>query len=276
MTATVALAGAYTATLNRLADHSQATLERIYTGLGSWDDLAADQFHSLAKPLVTATAQAAMDATAGYLVALGTEPAPPSDLVVADAAARCYDPFDRLGHDLLQGLSWDDAVAGGRSAASALGDDAVFRTARNGLAQMGVDMRNWQRRLSSGCCQWCMKLSHVVFDSAGQATFGHAHCRCVPVPVDAIGDYNAAIRDANGFDPEAERRFDQRHATNNLRKQIRTADRRQAEAQRQLLTEQDPARRDRLETRVQEWETRGEAARERLRIAETGSHRLAA
>lgn len=272
----VLVASRYAAALNRLADRSQTALERLYVGLGSYDEVAADRFHDLAKPLVERVATATVNTTSSYLYTVTGAPVfPPSPLVVADAAARMYDPFDRLARNLANGMPWTEAVDGGRSQAAALGDDAVFRTARQSMGQM-TDMRDWKRRLSGGCCQWCMKLADVVFDFADQATFGHSHCRCLPVPVDAIGSHNDQVREANGFDAQAEHLWDQRQNRKRLKDSAKNAQQRSDAAAAEALTEPDPKRRDRLETRAQEWETRAEAANERLRILETGSHRLAA
>lgn len=271
------LATAYTATLDRLTGHLTAALLAIWADLPGYDDTAADQFHGLAVPIVSDFATAAGVATTDYLatvLAFPVQPAP--DLFVADAAARCYDPFDRLGRLLSDGTPFDDAVQGARSVVEALGSDTVHRTARSamGAAQVPLGVR-WQRRLASKCCPWCMKLSAVTFDTAGQATFGHANCRCVAVPHDdGIAGHNATIRQAEGFDPEAERLYDKRHARKRLRDSERTARRRSAQAAQEATIEPDPLRRDRLETRAQEWETRAEAAAERLRIMETGTHRL--
>ncbi|MCV5968523.1 hypothetical protein, partial [Lactococcus petauri] len=87
-----------------------------WDSLDDYGDQGADLFYELAQPIVEAAATAAQDATTGYLttaeVALG---APADPIFAADAAARTYDPFDRLGRNLAAGMNWDDAVAGARS-----------------------------------------------------------------------------------------------------------------------------------------------------------------
>lgn len=268
------LAAAYTGTLGRLADHTERLLVVLFDSLDTYDN--GDQFHDQAQPIVTAAAQATIDTTAGYLDATGFTPTTTSDLIIGDVAARCYDPFDRLGASLAKQYSLPDAMAGARSQAAALGDDAVHRTARDAMAQMVPGHDIWHRRLSGGCCQWCMKLSAVEFRSAGDAQFGHAHCRCIPIPTGDVAAHNAAIRKGEGFDAHAEDLYDQRDARRSLRKQAKTAQKHSDQAAQEALTEPDPQRRDRLETRAQEWETRAEAAAERLRILETGTHHLAA
>lgn len=271
-----AVATAYAATLENLADHAQRSLALLWASLATYDDIGADQFHATATAITTQFATAAANTTSGYLLTItGTPPPPAPQLFVADAAARCFDPFDRLGRLLADGTPYQEAVTSGQAVAEALGSDSVYRTARSTMGAISEGSRvQWQRRLQGKCCPWCMKLSSVVFDSAGQATFGHANCRCLPVPADVIGDHNTAIRDAEGFDPQAEKLYDQRHARKRLRDSAKTATKRSEQAARDALTEPDPLRRDRLETRAQEWETRAEAASERLRIMETGTHRL--
>lgn len=272
MPSAAALAGAYAGTLGRLADRTERILLVLFDSLDTYDN--GDLFHEQAQPYVAAAAQATIDTTGGYLDASGFTPSATSDLIVADAAARCFDPFDRLASDLSKGFPWGDALAGARSQAAALADDAVHRTARDAMAQMAPDHRQWYRRLSSGCCQWCMKLSAVEFRSAGDATFGHAHCRCVPIPSGEVAIHNAAIRGGEGFDARAEDLYDQRDARRSLKKQAENAQRRSEQARTEQLTESDPVRRERLSVREQEWETRAEAAAERLRILETGTHLL--
>ncbi len=273
MVSAVALAGAYTAQLGRLADETERRLAILFDSLDTYDN--GDLFRDQARPVVSAAAQATIDVTGGYLDASGFTPAAPSELIVADAAARCYDPFDRLARNLSKGMEFAEALTGARSQATALGDDAVHRTARNAMAQMGPS-GTWMRRLAAGCCQWCMKLSSVEFNGPGEATFGHSHCRCVAVPTGAVAGHNGSIRDAEGFDAAAEDLFDKRKARRSLADQAKNARRRSEQARLEQITEPDPARRERLSIREQEWETRAEAAAERLRILETGTHRLAA
>lgn len=274
MVSPAVLAGTYAATLGRLADTTEGLLVVLFDSLDNYEN--GDQFHEQAQPIVAAAAQATIDTTSGYLDASGFTPAATSDLIVADAAARCFDPFDRLARNLSNGMGFDEALAGARSQAGAIGDDAVHRTARNSLAQMMGGEGTWMRRLSAGCCQWCMKLSTVEFASPADCTFGHTHCRCIPVPTRNVAGHNATIRDRDGFDAQAEHLYDQRAARRSLRNQVKTAERRSKQARIDQITEPDPARRERLSIREQEWETRAEAAAERLRILETGSHQLAA
>ena len=85
-----------------------------------------------------------------------------------------------------------------------------------------------------------------------------------------MASHNRTIIDAAGGDVEV-RKYKQ---LGKLRQSERIARRRQEQARRELLTETDPARRDRLGIREQEWETRAERAAERVRLLTTGTHQL--
>lgn len=267
---------AYHETILRLGEHTARTTASMFAGLATWDEAASVLYDQQARPLVTAAAQAAVDTAAGLAYHYDpTTTAAASDLAVADAAARTFDPFDRLARLLANGATFEDALTGATSAAEALGRDAAVRTARQTLGELLPGHTAWQRRLTGKSCQWCMKLSSTIFTSAAQATFGHDNCDCVAVPADLIGDHNTTVRSEAGFDPAAEKLFDQRKYRSNLRRSTRTAQKRSAEARQELLTETNPLRRERLSQREQDWETRAERSAERLRILETGSHQLA-
>jgi hypothetical protein len=262
---------AFLTLLNQLSGETRRELLGIWDALDDYGDAGASLFYELARPLIEASAAAAQDATTGYLTSAGVALRAPADpIFAADAAAKAFDPFDRLARNLASGMTWDDAVAGARSVVNSLGSDAVFRSTRDTIAQTSYRNGEWKRRLSGGCCQWCMKLSNVTFDFASQAMFGHANCRCVPLPVTPnMAARNASIRRAEGFDPAAEERYDQGQARSRLRRSARTARERGRQAADELVTEQDPARRRRLEQRVDAWNVRAEAADRRLELMDT-------
>lgn len=271
MTDPVRVADAYVSTLARISGRSSTALLKIWDGLGSWTETDSDLFHTAARPIVEAAANATIKATEAYAATLGADPGPVSPLIVPDALARMYDPFDRLGSLLANGRTWDDAVAGGRKAAGSLGTDTVYRTSRQAIAEK-VEATEWQRRVSAGSCDWCMKLSQVTFPTAEAAAFGHTKCDCQPLPKTAVGDRNKQIYDNHEFAETAEERAKHDQAKS-LRKQHDNAKARQEQARQEQLTETDPARLERLSVREQEWETRAERADEQLRILTTGTHR---
>lgn len=266
----VRVADQYVATLAKMSRRSSTGLLRIWDTLTTYTETDADRFHTQALPLVEATALAALKATEAYASTLG-EPAPVSPLIVPDALARLYDPFDRIGSMIANGRSVADAVASGRTMAGSLGTDTVYRTSRQAIAE-SVKATEWQRRVSAGSCDWCMKLSRVVWPTAEAAAFGHTKCDCVPLPVAAVGDRNRKIYDAHEFAQTADEKA-QHDQAKSLRKQFDTAKARQEQARQEQLVETDPARLERLSVREQEWETRAERADEQLRILTTGTHR---
>jgi len=270
---------AYSDTLDGLAGGLRATLLALWDALGAYDDAAINAYREQAAPLMEGAALATVDMTTAYLEQLGIETVEVSPLIAADAAARVHDPWDRLAANLGREMPFDEALAGARSQVDSTATDTVYRSARVGMAQAAPGVTQWRRQLhpeqsKTGCCQWCMKLTTAVFYSAGDAIFGHNRCKCMPQPAGLAVKPNAKARADQGFDANAERLYNKRNARTRLRKSVTTAERRKSEALKELRRERDPQRRDRLETRAQEWETRAEAAAERLRILETGTHIL--
>lgn len=251
----------YARTLDRIANAARRGLLTFWDALDTYDEASQLLFVEQAAPLLDAAATATVAATDAYMATIGVDPTAGYDAtIVADATARAFDPFDRLARNLSNGMPWEDAIVGARSVASDLGNDAVFRTARTSMAVKGATLTDWQRKLRGGCCQWCMKLSSVVFDFAGDATFGHANCRCIPFPVEQVADANAATRADEGFDAKAEALYNQRQAANRQRQSARNARSRAEQARTELATEADPGRRLRLERRAADWDARAEAA----------------
>lgn len=261
-TAREVAAGRWQAGLTRMATSTSVQLLALWDDLGgrSWPDV--DTWHAEARPIVSGAAQASLEWTGGYAATLTPAPLSPSTLIVADAAARLYDPLDLIGALIRRGRP--NAAASGRSAVDHLGRDAVWRTGRQAIAEMVTGVSQWVRRLDGDACDWCVSLSGVVWPSAHAATFGHDRCGCVPVPLDAIGGHNEAIQSARQIATPKD--YSVRQQTTRLRSQIRTATRRQEAARREQATETDPVRRERLSIREQEWETRAERAAERLAL----------
>lgn len=272
----VAAANRAAGTLDRLAAATDRALIAAWSALGSYDVEDSLLWHATARPIVLGSADAAADVMVTYAEATYGVSAPVSPLLIADAGARTFDPFDRIAALVANGHTQLEAQAAARPVVSALGRTTVYRTGRQATAEQPIAASSWVRKLNPGACDWCMAMSREEWPSAADAAFGHDNCGCVPVPADAIGDENVKARKAAGFDEAAERRYTHRSQMTQLRRSERTARKRQAQARADQLTETDPARLERLSIREQEWETRAERAAERLRILATGSHRLAA
>lgn len=260
---------AYAKQVESVATETRRRLLAIWDSLAPWEPADIDKFHDIAKPLVQAAAQAGVDMTTVYaetlFPGLGGQA---SELIAGDAAARLYDPADRIGRLVANGTSFEEAAAAARQVVDDIGHDSVYRSARQSMAEVAPPRVRWQRRATAKTCKWCLSLAAKTFDSAAQATFGHSHCDCLPVPAEATAAHNRALIDAAGGDL-AVKNYKQ---AGQLKSQERNARRRSEQARTELLTETDPARRERLSTREQEWETRAERAAERRRLLETGSH----
>ena len=274
---TAAAAAVYHRRILRLGDGAGAALVLAWDALGGYDPADSLRWHSTAAPMLTGAAEASLALTSTYSTHSFGTAAAPSPLIAADASARAFDPFDRLASQLAQGATLDLAIRSARAVVAAIGQDSVIRTARQSIGEIIPQTRTtWTRRLNPGACDWCKSLAGVIFDSAHAASFGHDNCGCVPMPTAEVGDANRTLLTAEGWSDDSERRFRRRSEEAQLRRSERTARKRQAQARAGQLTETDPARRERLSIREQEWETRAERAAERLRLLTTGSHRLAA
>lgn len=255
------MSAAYAKQVEGLATETRRRLLAIWDSLAPWGDAELDQFHRIAKPLVEAAAHVGIDITAAYLeAAYPGEAGTPSKLIPADASARLFDPSDRIGRLMANGATFEEATAAARQVVDDLGHDTAFRSAREAMADAAPPGKTWQRRVTGSSCKWCLSLAGAKFYSAASATFGHSHCDCLPMQTEAVAASNQAFIDAAGGDLEV-RKYKQ---AGRLRQSERTARRRSEQARLDQITEQDPARRERLSIREQEWETRAERAAERL------------
>lgn len=279
-----------------LADLTAAELVAMWDELGSWSDPDLERFATRARPMTTATATASARAQAALLAGL-EEIAPPTlDLVeiVDDALLRLREPFAATWHAASVGRPWTDAVGAGRSTADAVGRDIAWQSSRAAMAQASETVTlgdlwkpsryqqrptayqraNWDRpawptfvRVVSGTsCRWCQMVASRDYYSAESATFGHNRCDCMVVPKSAEADeINRKILADTGYSADQVTadmaRYSRRES---LTRSAETADRRMAKAQAELRSERNPARRERLETRIQEWETKAERARDSL------------
>lgn len=261
-----AMTAAYGQQVESASTEVRRRLLAIWDTLAPWGDTELDEFRRIARPLVEAAAQVGVDATTTYVrTALGADPGVVSPLLVEDAASRLYDPMDRIGRLMSSGASFEEATRAARQVVDDIGHDTVYRSARQAMGEAGPVGKQWQRRVTGESCKWCLSLASATFYTAESATFGHTHCDCLPVPTEATADHNQRIIDAAGGDLEV-KRYKQ---AGKLRQSERTARRRQEQARAEQVTETDPARRERLSIREQEWETRAERAAERLRLLVT-------
>lgn len=232
-----------------------------------------------ARPILTASAERAVGLSGAYARALrpGATLAPVSDLIVPATAATLWDPLAVAWGRLAAGDDWATATTTAADTVSSIGEDAAMTPGRDAVAdQLAPVVTEWGRRLNAKACKWCMSMAGYSWPTAHQASFGHSRCRCTVVPVDDLGEHNETVTSAAGWDRKAEKAYRKRHQVARLQESEDVAKRRSREAAEQLHAERDPARRERLSQREQDWETRAERAAEKRRILETGTHRLAA
>ena len=263
---TAAAAAVYQRQLLNMGAGTSRSLLAVWDSLGGYDVADSLRWWSAVQPILTGSAEASLDLTAAYTDHSLGGAVTPSPLITADAAARAFDPFDRLAAELSNGLTFEQAFQSARRVVSSVGTDSVVRTGRQGIADITPQRTRttWRRRLNPGACDWCKSLSRVEWRSAHDGTFGHNNCGCVPMPTSEVGDHNERQLEREGWDAQAERDFQVRDQLRSLERQRRTATKRQAQAAADQQTESDPARRERLSIREQEWETRAERLTERI------------
>lgn len=272
------VADRYQANLEVLARRTSAALLRAWAYASPWDFDGEGRFHQVARPIAIGAATAAVGAATAYATLTAPElvTGTPSPLIVADAGARMFTPFEVVSARLGAGDRWTDAIEAGAKAVDALGSTVVLRSARSASADLTPGYGPYVRRLNAKPCNRCISISGVLWPTYAAADFGHTDCKCVPVRAADAGDQNDRVLSAAGFTGDPAQAYEVEQRTASYRRQIRTAKARQEQARRDQLTETDPARRERLSIREQEWETRAEHAAERLRVLETGTHQLAA
>jgi hypothetical protein len=229
-----------------------------------------------AAPVLEGAATAAVDLSGAYVGSVANDVLPASDLIPKAAAAHVWEPLEVLGSQLATGTSWDEASRAVLPIVQQVGVSTVMGAGRQATAEQYPVRTRWRRMVNFGACDWCLSLSGAEWSSGAEATFGHANCKCNALPVAEIADHNDRVLEAAGHDPAKPPSYRKIQQGTRLRKSIRTAERRQAEAAARVRSEVDPGRAELWSMREQNWETRAERAAERLRILETGSHLLPA
>ena len=259
-----AVTATYTQQVDRLAAETRRRLLRIWDSCAPWSATDIDRFHDIAEPLIRAAAQAGADLSATYLEHVLPDVAlrEVSPLLVDDAAARLYDPSDRIGKLINSGSTFDEAATAARGVVDTLGHNTVYNAARQSMAEVAIGHTEWTRQVGPKCCDWCLSFAGEVWYSAAGAGFGHDNDKCLAVPTSTAGDSNQQAIEAAGGQVQV-KKYKQ---ANSLRRSEKTARRNSEQARKDGLIETDPARKERLSIREQEWETRAERAAERLQL----------
>lgn len=264
----------FAAHLERIADDATVTLTRLWDWVSDRPD-AEDVWILTARPILRGAASAAVDLSAGFAVAVEGTAGTASDLIVPTAVSHVWDPIEVTHQALGGGHDWTAATRRAADTVDALASDTVMASGRQAAGERLTTRTTWTRRVNIGACRWCLNLSSTEWPSAAAATFGHARCRCIAIPSAFIGDWNDRQRAVQDHRDRQKETYEVRDQITRLRRSERHAMERSRAAARELAAERDPARRERLSMREQDWETRAERAAERRRLLETGSHRLA-
>ena len=185
----VALTRRRQAALERLRTTTATELARRWRSLGSYAESDQRRWTSIARPIVTAGQNQAIDTQLAYLGARLGRPVRFDRATLLELAAVDLDePFLALARILAGGGSFSDAVASGLARAEGLGESSVQWAARaaNTAAESDERIVGWRRTLGRGSCEWCVTVSAQRYRTAESASFGHQRCSCGVDPI--IGD----------------------------------------------------------------------------------------
>lgn len=175
--------------LARIRTLTAAQLARRWRTLGSYDKSDQQRWHGVARPIITAGQNQAIDTQLAYLGArLGRPVRFDRKTLLELAAVDLDEPFLALARILSGGGSLAEAVASGLTRAEGLGESAVMWASRaaNTAAEPDERIVGWRRTLGRGSCEWCIQVSRQRYRSAESASFGHQRCSCGVDPI--IGD----------------------------------------------------------------------------------------
>lgn len=154
-----------------------------------WDDQPdiedEARFARAAAPfLIGAKAAAVATSSAFFALALDLRPVGVRARDVL-SEPRVRDPFLATWHALNEGRPYEEAVAAGRSAAEAAGEDYVTSTARRTgdvVADKSGQRVRWRRVPGGGACEFCRTVAGQTYRTSESADFGHDRDHCVVVP----------------------------------------------------------------------------------------------
>ena len=173
----------YRTLLRRQSARTAALLAAAWDELEDYGD--EERFIRMVTPLLNgAKASAVASSAAFFSLALDLRPLSVRAQDVT-SEPRVRDPFLAMWHAVSKGRSNEDAIAVGRSAAEAAGEDYVTSTARRTgdvVAEKSGRAVRWARVPSGNSCAWCQTVAGQTYLTAESADFGHDRDHCVVVP----------------------------------------------------------------------------------------------
>lgn len=256
--------------VQQIRQRSADTVASIWDDLGSWNRPDIERFFDLTDELFVAikdVAAASTDAFLSTLTSSSTVGLTGADVPAVPPSPEA--PFLAMWKQLSDGVEWSEALAGGRAAAENLTATFVTRTASAAgdawFNRSGVQNHGWRRQLSGVSCEWCALVATQVYRSAESATFGHKTCDCVAVPILDTSNVSRGVIDDDLYRNVRAQGVSDRVSFSRRGQQLAqsadTATRRMTATLAELRTEQDPARRMRLQERARSWERRANHAR---------------
>lgn len=190
------LADAHIEAERRLRVATVAVVERLWNGLGSWNESDAERWVSQVVPVVLTAQRTSVSLTDAYLArAMGRRPLGVGGAELIGAGVRngaspetvYHRPFVTLWSALAGGRPFEDALASGLARASstaAMDVQLSMRGAANAVNAADPEMYGFERVADGAACAFCQEVDGA-FVKSGDAMALHNNCGCSLEPLTA-------------------------------------------------------------------------------------------
>lgn len=162
-----------------------SALVTAWDRLGSYEEADIERYARTTAPAVRGAKVSTVAASAAFFALVTSRPPVGIRPDEVPVEPRIRDPFLATWHAINEDRPWEEAVAAGRSMASAVGFDFVQSTARRTgdvAAEKSDWSGRWERVPGADSCEWCHLVAGQTYVSAESADFGHDRCDCDAVP----------------------------------------------------------------------------------------------
>ncbi|MGE0138648.1 MAG: hypothetical protein AB7R77_12575 [Ilumatobacteraceae bacterium] len=193
----VALVQRFETRLDAYRSAGSDLLEGAWDALAGYDEADLAEFLRRVTPRLYTLLESTVEISSAFYrstLALPTAAVPKASVVPKLGLNQA---FHATWHALAQGRSFEDAVAAGRSMASARAFDLVQSTSRRaGDATVAVSRARivgWRRVVSANSCPWCHTVAGQIYRTSVSADFGHDRCDCTAIPITGTIDPGRAL-----------------------------------------------------------------------------------
>lgn len=186
----VELTLAFQTRLKKIAARAGTVSKRSFLGLSGWDRANIAEFIDAAGPALSAAGGASLTLSTGFY---GLLTGVPSVGLLALVSSPNYEaPFTAYWSSL-KDMEWADAINVGADRAMSIGSDYVTLVSREVAGVAAPNAAGFRRVPRREACGWCLTVATQRYHTAESANFGHDHCGCLVVPIDADRDPGQVI-----------------------------------------------------------------------------------